>query len=52
MKDNRVMRKPLFNPGGDTEVKNRRLINFNTTNINDFNPYSTFSRTVKWGKIA
>lgn len=37
MKDNRVMRKPLFNPGGDTEVKNRRLINFNTTNINDFN---------------
>lgn len=37
MNDNRVIRKPLFNPGGDTDVRNRRLINFNTTNINDFN---------------
>lgn len=30
-------RKPLFNPDGDIDVRNRRLINFNTTNLNDFN---------------
>lgn len=36
--DDRVLRhKPLFNPMGDTDVQRRRLINFNTTNINDFN---------------
>ena len=35
--ENKIMRKPLFNPEGDTSVANRRLINFNTTNINDFN---------------
>ncbi len=29
--------KPLFNPNGDTEVRNRRLIGGNTTNLNDFN---------------
>lgn len=33
----KIMRKPLFNPEGDINVRNRRLINFNTTNINDFN---------------
>ena len=32
-----IHRKPLFNPEGDTDVRNRRLLNFNTTNINDFN---------------
>ncbi|MBF1026783.1 MAG: ribonucleotide-diphosphate reductase subunit beta, partial [Lachnospiraceae bacterium] len=32
-----IWRKPLFNPEGDIDVRNRRLINFNTTNINDFN---------------
>ena len=35
--EEKVQRKPLFNPEGDTDVRNRRLINFNTTNINDFN---------------
>ena len=35
--ENKIMRKPLFNPEGDTSVAHRRLINFNTTNINDFN---------------
>jgi ribonucleoside-diphosphate reductase beta chain len=35
--DETIRRKPLFNPEGDTEVRNRRLLNFNTTNINDFN---------------
>lgn len=37
MQADRVERKPLFNPDGDIEVINRRMINFNTTNINDFN---------------
>lgn len=32
-----LRRKPLFNPDGDTEVRNRRMINGNTTNLNDFN---------------
>ncbi len=29
--------KPLFNPEGDTEVRLRRMIGGNTTNLNDFN---------------
>lgn len=37
MKSETIDRKPLFNPDGDTDVRSRRLINFNTTNINDFN---------------
>ena len=32
-----LIRKPLFNPSGDTEVSARRIINGNTTNLNDFN---------------
>ena len=32
-----IMKKPLFNPEGDIDVRNRSLINFDTTNINDFN---------------
>lgn len=32
-----LMKRPLFNPGGDTEVQNRRMIGGNTTNLNDFN---------------
>lgn len=35
--DETIRRKPLFNPEGDTDVRHRRLLNFNTTNINDFN---------------
>ncbi len=30
-------RKPLFNPGGDTDVRSRRMIGGNTTNLNDYN---------------
>ena len=37
MSENKITKKPLFNPDGDIEVNNRRLLNFNTTNINDFN---------------
>ena len=35
--EEKINRKPLFNPDGDIDVRDRRLINFNTTNINDFN---------------
>ena len=37
VQDEKVLRKPLFNPDGNIDVRSRRLINFNTTNINDFN---------------
>lgn len=34
---NDLKKKPLFNPEGDTDVRLRRMINGNTTNLNDFN---------------
>ena len=30
-------RRPLFNEQGDTETAKKRMINGNTTNLNDFN---------------
>ena len=32
-----LVRRPLFNPEGDTDVLTRRMIGGNTTNLNDFN---------------
>ena len=32
-----LAKKPLFNPDGDTDVRLRRMIGGNTTNLNDFN---------------
>ncbi|MGI6754724.1 MAG: ribonucleotide-diphosphate reductase subunit beta [Atopobiaceae bacterium] len=32
-----LSRTPLFNPDGDTDVRDRRMIGGNTTNLNDFN---------------
>ncbi len=32
-----LVKRPLFNPEGDTEVIDRRMIGGNTTNLNDFN---------------
>ena len=32
-----LKRKALFNAAGDIEVTKRRMINGNTTNLNDFN---------------
>lgn len=32
-----LKKKPLFNPAGDTDVRLRRMIGGNTTNLNDFN---------------
>lgn len=33
----KLLRKPLFNEHGDIDVLQRRMINGNTTNLNDFN---------------
>ena len=32
-----LAKKPLFTPDGDTDVRLRRMIGGNTTNLNDFN---------------
>ena len=32
-----LVKKPLFNPNGDIDVRDRRMIGGNTTNLNDFN---------------
>ena len=32
-----LKKKPLFNPEGDVEVRMRRIVGGNTTNLNDFN---------------
>ncbi|EOR27972.1 Ribonucleoside-diphosphate reductase subunit beta [bioreactor metagenome] len=32
-----INKKPLFNEYGDTEISKKRMINGNTTNLNDFN---------------
>lgn len=34
---NEMKKKPLFNPQGDTDVRLRKMIGGNTTNLNDFN---------------
>ena len=40
-----LKRKALFNAQGDTDVRRRRMINGNTTNLNDFN-------TLKYGWVS
>ncbi|MFR4352369.1 MAG: ribonucleotide-diphosphate reductase subunit beta [Roseburia sp.] len=32
-----LMKKPLFNPEGDIDVRDRKIVGGNTTNLNDFN---------------
>lgn len=32
-----MIRRPLFNPNGDLDVRERKMIGGNTTNLNDFN---------------
>ena len=32
-----IRKKPLFNENGDIEVSKKKMINGNTTNLNDFN---------------
>ena len=33
----KLTKRPLFNPDGDTDIYLRRMIGGNTTNLNDFN---------------
>jgi len=33
----KLVRKPLFNPKGDVDVRSRRMVGGNPTNLNDFN---------------
>ena len=35
--DNKLKRNTLFNPSGDTDLRLRKMIGGNTTNLNDFN---------------
>ncbi len=37
MNDNDLKRNALFNPEGDTDLRLRRIVGGNTTNLNDFN---------------
>lgn len=37
METKRLKRNDLFNPSGDTEIRLRKMIGGNTTNLNDFN---------------
>lgn len=37
METKRLKRNALFNPSGDTEIRLRKMIGGNTTNLNDFN---------------
>lgn len=37
MEIKKLSKKPLFNPNGDIDIRQRRMIGGNTTNLNDFN---------------
>ncbi len=37
MENKQLKRNALFNPSGDTEIRSRKMIGGNTTNLNDFN---------------
>ena len=37
MSTSEMIKKPLFNPKGDTDIRDRRMVGGNTTNLNDFN---------------
>ncbi len=47
----KLERKPLFNPEGDTDIRARRIINGNTTNLNDFNNMK-YTWVSKWYRQA
>ena len=46
-----VNKKPLFNENGDIEVSKKRMINGNTTNLNDFNNMK-YSWVADWYRQA
>ena len=35
----KLKKNALFNPEGDTDLRHRRMIGGNTTNLNDFNTF-------------
>ena len=43
--------RPLFNPNGDIDVSKRRMVNGNTTNLNDFNNMK-YEWVSKWYRQA
>ncbi len=45
-----LKKKPLFNPEGDPDVRLRRMIGGNTTNLNDFNNRSTLGSATGTGR--
>lgn len=47
----RLTKTPLFNPEGDTDVRGRRMIGGNTTNLNDFNNVK-YPWTTSWYRQA
>lgn len=51
MSENQLKRKDLFNPNGDIEISKRRMINGNTTNLNDFNNMK-YTRVSNWYRQA
>lgn len=46
-----LMKKPLFNPYGDIEIKDRKIVEGNTTNLNDFNNMK-YSWVSEWYRQA
>ena len=40
----KLKKNALFNPEGDTDLRHRRMIGGNTTNLNDFNNMPFLSR--------
>ena len=46
-----LKKRPLFNPEGDIDVTQRRLIGGNTTNMNDFNNLK-YTWTADWYRQA
>ncbi|MFV0412603.1 MAG: ribonucleotide-diphosphate reductase subunit beta [Oscillospiraceae bacterium] len=46
-----LKRKPLFNPQGDIDISNRRMIGGDTTNLNDFNNQK-YNWTSDWYRQA
>ncbi|MDO5017675.1 MAG: ribonucleotide-diphosphate reductase subunit beta [Lagierella massiliensis] len=47
----KLSRKALFNENGDTELSKRRMINGNTTNLNDFNNIK-YNWVSDWYRLA
>lgn len=49
--NNTIKRNALFNPNGDTDLRLRRMIGGNSTNLNDFNNVK-YAWTSDWYRQA